>query len=337
MEIGTSKNSPDFGGLVFSIDFELHWGVRDLQPANGNYRENLLGERKAVPEMLKIFNEFGIAATWATVGFLFAQTREELKSFSPVLKPLYEDPSLSPYEESIGADEASDPLHYAPTLIREIQKYPSQEIGTHTFSHYYCLENGQSKETFHADLQSAKKIARQYGVSLSSIVFPRNQVNPEYFDVLLKEEIICCRGNEASWIYLCHEKPGAAHPPSARLGRLADSYLNLTGNHLTAWSQIVKSSGMCDIPSSRFIRPRNETLGALETRRLKRIIDALREAAATRKVIHLWTHAHNLGVNMKENLAFLRAIGEEFRRLHNQYGMRSLTMRDAALLAKGEA
>ena len=66
-----NQNTPPFGALVISLDFELHWGVRDKRPVDGPYRENLLGAREAIPQMLDLFEEFGVAATWATVGFLF--------------------------------------------------------------------------------------------------------------------------------------------------------------------------------------------------------------------------------------------------------------------------
>ena len=78
-----SQTTPAFGALVISLDFELHWGVRDKRPADGPYRENLLGAREAIPRMLDLFEEFGVAATWATVGFLFAKNRREREEFSP--------------------------------------------------------------------------------------------------------------------------------------------------------------------------------------------------------------------------------------------------------------
>ena len=331
----TDNHKIDFGGLVFSIDFELHWGVRDLQRPNGSYQENLLGERKAVPEMLKLFREFGLAATWATVGFLFAHSRDELEHYAPTLRPEYDEQILSPYHERVGNNEQDDPLHYAPTLIKQILATPRQEVGTHTYSHYYCLEAGQTKETFCADIQSARQIARSYGVNLSSIVFPRNQVNQAYFQSLLEAEIITYRGTEKKWMY--REMVGSVHPTYVRGGRILDTYFNLSGQNLTSWDELVEPGGLCNIPSSRFLRPVNNSLPQLESLRLRRILHAMREAAATKKIIHLWTHAHNLGVNMSANLAFLRAICDEYKNLHNRYGMRSLTMRETALLARGEA
>lgn len=335
--MGIEKNNSflDFGTLIFSIDFELHWGVRDLQPPDGSYRENLLGERKVVPEMLSVFREFDLAATWATVGFLFAHSRDEITHYSPSLKPQYDDPMLSPYAEQIGDDEASDPLHYAPSLIKQIQQTPRQEIGTHTYSYYYCLESGQSQAAFRADLASAHAIAQSYGVQLSSIVFPRNQANPEYMSTLLDADIICYRGNEKKWMY--RAMLGDVHPTHMRAGRILDAYLNISGHNLTDWTEVVEPSGLCNIPSSRFIRPCNTRLHQLECLRLRRILDAMHEAAATKKIIHLWTHAHNFGVNLKDNLAFLRALSAEYKILQQRYGMRSLTMHEAALIAKGNA
>jgi hypothetical protein len=97
--------NPGFGALVISLDFELHWGVRDIYPAGGSYDRNLYGGRDAIPRILDLFEEFEIAATWATVGFLFASSREQLCRFAPSTRPRYENPLLFPYDEPIGSGE----------------------------------------------------------------------------------------------------------------------------------------------------------------------------------------------------------------------------------------
>ena len=56
------------GVFTVSIDFELYWGVRDNWTIE-QYKNNLEGVSNAIPEILKVFNENGIHATWATVGF----------------------------------------------------------------------------------------------------------------------------------------------------------------------------------------------------------------------------------------------------------------------------
>src|SRR5687767_2475335 len=163
------------GVFTISLDFELHWGVFDVLSIE-DYRRNLLGARAAIPRLLRLFAEFEVHATWAVVGFLFCESRDELLAVAPSLRPHYRDPSLSAYrfieEAGIGVDEASDPFHFAPSLIRLIAEQPHQEIGTHTFSHYYCLEPGQDAGTFAADLDAALVMAAKYQLTLRSIVLP---------------------------------------------------------------------------------------------------------------------------------------------------------------------
>ncbi len=172
------------GIFVISLDFELYWGVRERKRLE-DYKDHLLGVRSVVPLLLQLFNRYKIHATWATVGLLFFETRDELISGLPGKMPNYLNKKLSPYRDlkSIGCNEQQDPFHYAPSLIRMISSFPGQEIGTHTFSHYYCLERGQDADTFRADLEAAREAARKYGLTLESLVFPRNQYSPESLSV----------------------------------------------------------------------------------------------------------------------------------------------------------
>jgi hypothetical protein len=84
MESSANLAGPGYGAFVISLDFELHWGVRDHEPPDGPYHANLLGARKAIPRLLELFEHYGISATWAIVGFLFAESREERRKFEPV-------------------------------------------------------------------------------------------------------------------------------------------------------------------------------------------------------------------------------------------------------------
>src|SRR4029079_19479102 len=129
------------------------------------------------PAMLELFERYGVHVTWATVGFLFARDREHLEACFPDVLPTYADPSLSPYRhaEGIGATEQEDPFHYAPSLLSRIAVTPGQEIGTHTFSHYYCLEPAQTAAQCEADLRAASRIGDSFGNVCRSLVFPRNQ------------------------------------------------------------------------------------------------------------------------------------------------------------------
>ncbi|HEV3049246.1 MAG TPA: hypothetical protein VGX50_03015 [Longimicrobium sp.] len=320
---------PQFGALVVSLDFELHWGVRDLPGANGWYRRNLLGVRRAVPRILELFAEFGVSATWATVGFLFARSRGEQERFWPALRPAYRDPGLSPYGERVGEGEHDDPLHFAPSLIEAIRACPRQEIGTHTFSHYYCLEAGQTRETFGADLDSAAAIAAERGMRLRSIVFPRNQHNPGYDGVLLERGIVCYRGNPQGSL---HRALGAARESRrVRAARLVDAFVDMAGPCTTPWDRVLEPSGLCNVPASRFLRPCVPGAGPLDALRLRRIGDAMRHAARAGEIFHLWWHPHNFGAYVDQNVALLRRVLEIFDGLRRTCGMRSMSMEEVAM------
>lgn len=329
----TETAAPGYGALVISLDFELRWGVRDLYPVDGGaYRGNLLGAREAIPAMLDLFAEFEIAATWATVGFLFAGSRAELMRYRPSVLPRYADDRLNPYRDHPGADEAGDPLHYGAGLIDLIEGRPRQEIASHTYSHFYCLEPGSDEASLRSDLASAKAIAAAHGVTVRSLVFPRNQFNPAYANALIDAGFTNCRINAAGWFH--RESAGRRYRRAdVRAGRLLDTYVELSGPQVTPWAAIPFVDSLCCLPASHFLRPFSPRLRNLEPMRLRRIVTGLRQAAERQGVFHLWWHPHNFGTHTAENLAFLRRILEEYRVCRDRYGMRSLSMADAAEVA----
>lgn len=328
-------NKPEkFGALVISLDFEIHWGVRDYESTDGNYRQNLLGGREAVLAMLEIFEEFGVAATWATVGFLFAKSKSDLEKYKPEKLPEYRNATLFPYDEKVGENEAEDVFHYAPSLIEKIKNTPRQEIGTHTYSHYYCLDLGQTAETFAADLRSAARIAEDYGITHKSIVFPRNQHNPAYEDILLENGITCFRGNQKSWAYQISETN--RKNPAFRIARLLDTYVNLSGHNTIKWEE-VRQNKVGNIPASFFLRPFSKKVKSFENLRIKRIKQSIRYAAKSKEIVHIWWHPHNFGVNLKENIEILRKILETFRECRENHGMQSLSMNETIEKAREAA
>jgi hypothetical protein len=325
-----STANPDYGALVISLDFELHWGVRDKCAPDGPYRENLLGARKAVPLILDLFEEFEVAATWATVGFLFAKSRREREELSPAARPQYSDTGLDPYAEPTGESEDDDPLHYAAGLIAQIANRPKQEIATHTFSHYYCQEPGETREAFAADLFSAVAIAQRRGFDVRSIVFPRNQFRAGYESVLQEAGVVCYRGNELHWMY--QPRARSQETLAVRGPRLLDHYVSLSGSNVVRWEEVLQPNGLCDVRSSMFLRPYSQQRKSFESLRLRRIGGGIRAAAEQRGIFHLWWHPHNFGVNTNENLDFLRKVLETFSSCRQTHGMRSLSMIDVAAL-----
>ncbi|KKB79304.1 hypothetical protein VW35_08935 [Devosia soli] len=312
--------------MLISLDFELMWGVRD-HATRATYGANVLGERHAIPAMLKIFTEFGVRATWASVGMALAATKEELIESSPALRPTYKNPLLSSYKyfDEVGKNESIDPYYLGASLIKTIKETEGQEIGSHTFSHYYCLEPGQTVEQFAADMTAAQSIAERNGLSLKSFVFPRNQRSEEHLNILHQKGVRVFRGNEASWIHKA--SPGVKQPALQRIARLTDHYLNLSGQNV---SLPKKHAEMIDVPASRFLRPFSRRMAPIDPLRLRRITNAMTHAAKTGQIFHLWWHPHNFGVDVQQNTAFLRQVLGHFRNLSDQFGMVSLNMGDFA-------
>ncbi len=317
------------GKFVISLDFELFWGVRDSRTIEG-YGKNILGVRQVIPRLLESFENYQVKGTFATVGFLFFKDKKELTGSLPSKIPNYRNKALSPYEghfDLVGNDEKSDPYHFAADLIGLIHARLLHEIGTHTFSHYYCLEEGQYAVDFKADLEKACEAALRSGIKLTSLIFPRNQFNEQYLEVCKNAGIICFRGNEHSWIY--ETKNRDKNNAFRRAFKFLDTYINISGHNCYS-DAYMKSKFPVNIPSSRFLRPFSSRLKALEGLRLKRIKSGMTHAAKNNLTYHLWWHPHNFGINQQENFDFLEKILVHYKELNAKYGFQSYTMSDLA-------
>jgi peptidoglycan/xylan/chitin deacetylase (PgdA/CDA1 family) len=310
------------GALVVSLDFELHWGVRDHRRLDAAERRRLLAARAVVPAILSVFREHAVRATWATVGLLFARSREEAQECRPQRMPKYERPELDPYCESLGRDETDDPFHFASSLIRLIAQEPGQEVGSHSYSHYYSLEAGQSGEEFEADLASAQRIAGNSGYRLRSYVFPRNQVRGGYLPILSRAGFYTYRGTEP----VASKAPvtfGKQRRPLVRALRLMDAYWNLNGPQILQWPQ---GGDPVQVAASRYLRPFAPSRRALEGARLQRIADAMKQAAREKRIFHLWWHPEDFAAHPERNLEFLHRVLNSFDGCRREFGMLSLCM-----------
>jgi peptidoglycan/xylan/chitin deacetylase (PgdA/CDA1 family) len=312
------------GTLVISLDLELFWGTRDLYRLD-DQRERLSQVRTAIPRILDLFERHGVHATWATVGFLFAENRRELLQAVPAIQPEYSRCELSPYPSltQLGFDEQEDPYHYGASIIEAVLNTPHQEIGTHTFSHFYCLEDGQTEAAFRSDLEAAARMAAKWKVQLRSLVFPRNQVNPGYLCTLKDLGIQSYRGAGSNWIY--RERKRSDESQFRRAVRLLDAYFNLSGHHTFDLDDIGPEAPF-NFPASRLLREYSPALRILEPLRVARICSGLNYAAKTQRVYHLWFHPEELALNIDQNMRALRNILTRFVQLRDRGEMESLGM-----------
>ncbi len=311
------------GKFLVSLDFELFWGVQDNAEIDG-YGKNVLGVWSAVPKLLELFEKYEIHATWATVGFMFANDYEELQTYlvEKDNRPTYEKEILSSYRcfDNIACDKGNEKLFYAPSLIEVISKTKGQEIASHSFSHYYCDEKGQTVEQFKRDMQSAIDIAKSKGYELKSFVFPRNQSEEKYVNVLKELGFSSYRAMATNWI---HHK---VKKGTIRRGlRLLDVYLPLTGSNSY---QPKEENGIYNFPGSNMFKPKCKALFFLEWLKVYRIKSQMKTASKKGLVYHLWWHPHNLGVNTEYHLKQLEKIFKYRDKLNAKYGMQSFNMRE---------
>ena len=315
------------GYLVVSLDFELLWGIFDVvdYKKKKDYFENT---RETIPAILQQFAHYDIHATWAVVGMLFNKNWEEWKKNQPLSVPAYFNSKLSAYDFglSIESEETRD-FVFAPDLIQQINNTKGQEIGTHTYSHYYCLENGQNRERFTADLKKAIEVAAKMGIVLKSLVFPRNQLKEEYLEICAELGVENIRSNPSSWYW----KNTLSEAFGTKVARTGDAYLPF-GNKTYPVDDLVKKEGFpLEQKASRFFRP-VEGNSLLRKLKLERIKKEMTRAAKKKEVYHLWWHPHNFGAQPEESLKDLEILLQHFERCRNKYGFKSLNMKEMNML-----
>jgi peptidoglycan/xylan/chitin deacetylase (PgdA/CDA1 family) len=254
---------------------------------------------------------------------LFAENEEEWELYSPKFKPSYRNKNLSAYEWS-KAHGICPEVHFAPELIREILATPFQELGSHTYAHYYTLMRGQSPEQFRQDLKATQKIAQdKFGVRMKSLVFPRNQVNELYLPICLEEGYEFVRGNPKNWFW---QEP--QHESfEKKLFRSADCFFEMGAKSSYPISEIQYfEQEPVLLPASRILRPYTIGNPLFNQVRLRRIFNEMEYAAKNKEVYHLWWHPHNFGYSPVESLQELVRILTHFKKLKSKYGMVSMDM-----------
>ena len=348
------------GIFTISLDFELHWGGFEKWPLERipnsgfgipnepflipaaadkyfsptkNYNEYFLNTRRVIPHLLSLFSKHEIHVTWATVGMLFTPNRSALMEVSPAVKPTYKIPQLSAYHyiqhSGIGENEKADPFHFAASLVDQVFKTPGQELGTHTYAHYYCNEPGQTIDQFRTDLQSVQKAALRLNRNLTSLVFPRNQFNDAYLNVCYEEGIKAVRSNPLDWFWNIQS---TRHESAwLRLNRGLDAYVPIGKKNTYKLESIVVRPGfpIC-LPASRLLRPYNPKEFFLNNMKIARIKNEMERAAKANEVYHLWWHPHNFGNYPAESLKGLEEILKHFDYCRKRYAMETLTMGETA-------
>lgn len=311
------------GKFVISLDFELLWGVFDKvdHKEKVKYFRNT---RQVIPRILQLFTEFEISCTWATVGMLFNSDWSEWERNRPEKLPAYANSKLSAYHfgDAVKANETEE-LCFAPQLVRQIAETQRQELATHTYSHYYCSEKGQTVEAFQVDLQKAIAMAEAIGVELKSLVFPRNQLNSEYLAVCKNLGIQTVRSNPDNWYWEETEDSSFLK----KIFRTGDAYFGKNDKSYPFSALKDEPGKPMEQKASRLFRPYSEN-SFLNRLKLKRIKTEMKTAARKKEIYHLWWHPHNFGAQPEESLQDLKEILLTYQELNEKFGFESVSMKE---------
>lgn len=316
------------GKFIISIDFEMMWGLFDYDNIDNNINK-IKNIHDVIKELCVIFNNYNIHATWAIVGFIFLENYSKLIKLVDHNDIKYKNNKYNVYNyiknnKSLISNYQS--LHFAPELIDLINRTKYQEIASHTLSHYYAIEDGQGRNDFFRDLDIYNKLLDRRKLKVKSIVFPKNQINKKYYNLLNKYGIDIVRTNPSSYFYSAVK---TERELLFRRGvRLIDSYFNLTGHYIYNYNQIdyYSNYGIIELPCSRYLRPVSKYFKYFENFKIDRIKRGMRKSAQENKIFHIWWHPHDFCKNTYYNFVNLKKIFNYFLELKEIYSYESANM-----------
>ena len=312
------------GLFIMSLDFEGQWGSIGGHTDSQLYAfaERVRKNPVVIPRLRSLFDKYGIHCTWAVVGAMLCRDKEEVLSLLDK-DVVYKSWGISIMDYIKGIKDNS--LYFFPDLIDTVKNTSNQEIGSHTFTHFYANEAGVSVEMLQQEMELSRKVLSELGVEAKTLIMPRNQVEG------LDEEVL----NKTGFTIVRGRGNGPLKPKIVKkVVQFADAYLPLVKR--TYPIDIICNGERNNVKASILFRPYLKKLGFMEPLKLWRIKLAMKKAAERGECFHLWFHPHNVANNMDRNFATLESVFKYYNHLNKKYGFRSVTMSECAALAKSE-
>ena len=260
--------------FIISLDTELLWGYVGY-PSNeviSLMKSDAKKVRGCIDILLNLFQKHNIPATWAVVGHLFLDHCECESGIPHKEMPRFKEDW---YSSDPCTDIKRDPLYYGKDIVEKIlSRRIEHEIGYHSFSHVPFSEC--SREVAEAEIKEGVKLAKEFGITLKSFVFPENKIG--HVDILKKYGFKIYRGYN-----LAGESVGKSLPvrtinfaQSKIVPFLVEPIPKFGGG---IWG--LPSSMMLPDPLFRFTLALRAGLG-------------VRKAIRENKILHVFLHPHSL-------------------------------------------
>lgn len=290
--------------VVISIDAELAWGFHDRRPLPV---ERIRAGRRSWRNLVDVFDEYDLPATWAVVGHLFQDECEEEHAGHPAgPRPCTWKPDRA---------EPAD-LWFGGNLVESVRDAAvDHEISAHGYTHVHFDHERMHREFAESELSACVDAAAERGLSFDSFVFPVNRIR--YRDLLAERGFTCYRGTV---------------PQATNRGRkLVDAVRDRGGPPIV--TPVVDEYGLVNVPASlnlfsfedlarTFVQP---LWGDPIANRVERGMEALAEREG---VLHLWFHPHDL--TRQRDFERLRAVLDQVERGRDELGIEVETMGQVA-------
>ena len=306
---------PEHGYFVFSLDTELAWGYLWSRGAARRGFRNAAVERAAIRRLLDLMDEYGVRATWAFTGHLFYESCEEC-AICPIMDLKGRD---ARFERIWGTGDA---MWYGPDILEAVvSRNSGHEIACHGYTHRYF--DKLTKEEARFEIHEWLRLADRRGLPHYSMIFPQGRIH--HLDLFREAGFICYRGKDV-------RHPALAVPLVGKLLNRLNLKLALLPPQV--YEPRRDASGLVNIPSSQWIfRTHRGLESALDWLRLPylRLVPAaraIRKAAETRQVIHLWAHPHEFRTD--RDFEKLRFLFRHFAAHAREGTIQSITMADLA-------
>lgn len=265
--------------VVISLDAELAWGHHDMEPLTTRHRQRIQSSRAAWSWLVDRLDHHEVPATWAVVGHLFLESCDGTHADHPLGEDWF--------RRDTGGSESTAPAWFGRSLIEAVlDSDVDHEVGCHTFSHVEMSSPAITAHVADAELERCIALAEEWGLSLSSFVFPRNEVG--HRDRLAAHDFSCYRGTGSPpWFETASLRPAA---------KLA-AYIR--GEAPPLVEPRVDEYGLVDIPASQLIysfegklsRVLSVGSGDPVVRRVRHGLNSLRQHEG---IMHLWLHPNNI-------------------------------------------
>lgn len=175
------------GTFMLGIDVELAWGLTHRKKINlTEIAQMSINARKALDDVLDLFEKFHIPATWSILGHLILDhCDKDNESKLPHLdmpRPDYSWLKNDWYRDDPCTDLEKDPAWYGKDIVDKIVEYTrrskvSHEIGCHSFSHQHFGDPGCGEELAKAEIEKCLELMKtEYGIVPRVFTFPRAYV-----------------------------------------------------------------------------------------------------------------------------------------------------------------